>query len=48
MFGNSWVQNAGECDTTITDPIDQCEDDEQLDQEIIDICYIFIDPDGEL
>eukprot|EP00057_Strongylocentrotus_purpuratus_P030111 XP_780739.3 PREDICTED: zonadhesin-like [Strongylocentrotus purpuratus] len=48
VFGNSWVQNAGECDTTITDPIDQCEDDEELDQEIRDICYIFIDPDGPL
>ncbi|XP_071498841.1 IgGFc-binding protein-like, partial [Diadema antillarum] len=47
VFGNDWVLNGGECDTTVPLPVDGC-DDPDVRQLVEDICYIFINPDGPL
>ena len=46
VFGNDWVVNEEECDTTVLPPVDRC-DDPDVRQRVEDICYIFINPDGE-
>ncbi|XP_071498834.1 zonadhesin-like [Diadema antillarum] len=47
VFGNDWVLNEEECDTTVLPPVDGC-DDPDVRQRVEDICYIFINPDGPL
>ena len=47
VFGNGWVLNGDDCDTTVPAPINICEADDAVYQDIQDTCYVFINPDGE-